>query len=258
VETRAVPIVELTEVHRQAAATGIPQASIALRAGIVPELKDYAGRGAGISFIDCARPAITTKLVELVNELGGFDEVQILSPVKNVVAGTRDINSFFHSLHLGCVGLQYEGFSVGEPVIWTQNDYDLDLMNGSLGKVVRAAGSLAVDWDGDEKIIDNPSHMEHAYAITIHKSQGSQFRRVIIPLYECKLLDRTMLYTAITRAQEQVTLIGDREAFETSVLAPPSTSLRKTGMCFALEKAKAQQLAAAESGAFHPGPETSA
>ena len=74
--------------------------------------------------------------------------------------------------------------------------------------------------------------VERAYAINCHRCQGSQFERVIIPVYASKILDSTMLYTAVTRAQRQVILVGDREAFRKAVLAPSKSSLRKTGLQF--------------------------
>lgn len=239
VETEAVPMVTLTEIHRQAAATGIPQASTVMRAGAVPELSSYAGCGVGIHFIDCKREAIPEKIAGLIDDLGGFEHVQILSAVKDGIGGTRELNRDFHAAFAIGAAAQVEGFIEGEPVIWLENNYDLGLMNGSLGKVVKAKGSLLVDWDGEQKVIDKPSDMEHAYAITIHKSQGSQFKRVIIPIFACRLLDRTMLYTAITRGVEQVILVGDRKAFEKAIIAPPSTSIRKTGLRHALARAKA-------------------
>jgi len=238
VETKAVPMVELTEIHRQAAATGIPQASMTIRGGVVPELKAYTGLGSGIHFIDCPREAIPEKLAELMKNFGGFDDARILTPVKNGVGGTRETNRFFHNLHISDNKPELAGFAEGEPVIWTENDYELELMNGSLGKVVKTDHSLIVEWDGENKTIDNTKNMDYAYAITIHKSQGSQFKRVIIPVFDCKLLDRAMLYTAITRAEQQVVLIGDRKTFEKAIKDPPSTTNRKTGFHFALDKAK--------------------
>ena len=93
-------------------------------------------------------------------------------------------------------------------------------------------GGLVVDFVGTEQTITYPEvkAMERAYAITVHKSQGSQFGRVIIPVFENRILDRTLLYTAITRAKEQVVLIGDRAAFEKAIVEPPAPSLRETGI----------------------------
>ncbi|MCE0482604.1 MAG: ATP-binding domain-containing protein [Methylacidiphilales bacterium] len=67
-----------------------------------------------------------------------------------------------------------------------------------------------------------------------HKAQGSQFQRVIVPVFMSRLLDRTLLYTAITRAQEQVVLVGDRETYAAAVAAPPMPSRRVTGIGFHL------------------------
>lgn len=73
-------------------------------------------------------------------------------------------------------------------------------------------------------------HLELAYAITIHKAQGSQFPRAIVPVRHSRLLDRTMLYTAITRAQKQVILVGDVAAAAAAVEAPPHASLRQVAL----------------------------
>ncbi|MBJ6800432.1 AAA family ATPase [Geomonas propionica] len=236
----ALPKVELTQVHRQSAATGIPQAAAALRAGVVPGFSAYAGRCAGLQFIDCTPESVQDLLCDLYRDLGGIDEVRILSPVKAGPAGTHAINRAFHQVMAAGVPAGAGGFAVGEPVIWTQNDYDLGLMNGSLGIVVRADGPLVVNWDGLEVSHTDLSRMEHAYAITVHKSQGSQFKRVIIPIFNNKLLDRTMVYTAITRAREQVVLLGARSALHKAVTEPPSSSIRRTGLALALEKATAR------------------
>ena len=71
--------------------------------------------------------------------------------------------------------------------------------------------------------------LELAHAITVHKAQGSQFQRVIIPVVWSRLLDRTLIYTALTRAIEQVVLVGDREALTNAIEAPPRSKLRQVG-----------------------------
>jgi hypothetical protein len=68
-----------------------------------------------------------------------------------------------------------------------------------------------------------------AYAITVHKAQGSQFKRVIVPVVKSCLLDRTLIYTALTRGMEQVVFIGDRHAFDAAVTAPPHSHERQVG-----------------------------
>jgi exodeoxyribonuclease V alpha subunit len=92
--------------------------------------------------------------------------------------------------------------------------------------------ALTIDFD-DQRHLVGRSHLEDlalAYAITTHKAQGSQFRRVVIPIVESRLLDRTLLYTAMTRAEEQVVFIGDRSAFEAAIEAPPHVSRCDVGL----------------------------
>ena len=121
-------------------------------------------------------------------------------------------------------------FSLGDKVMCCKNLYDFDVMNGSVGEVTKVYKEMMlVTLSNGEEISEFPSFgqimwddgvereisiemieaLKLAYAITIHKSQGSQFERVVIPLERAQNLDRTMFYTAITRAQKEVLLIGD-------------------------------------------------
>lgn len=233
VQNRAIPQVELTEIHRQAAHTGIPQISQSVRIGEVPELTEYHGKGVGVSFAECPNLEIPDVLMDVVHELGGVGASQVISPLKSGAVGTRSINTQFQYL-LTEGRERYYGFSVGEPVIWTVNDYELGLMNGSLGvvKAIEPEG-LRVLWDEGEMVIeeeDVEEKMDLAYAITVHKSQGSQWERVVVPVFESRLLDRALLYTAITRAQSQVVLVGDRNAFEKAIREPSNASRRETAI----------------------------
>lgn len=78
------------------------------------------------------------------------------------------------------------------------------------------------------------NYVELGFAVTVHKAQGSQCPRVIVPITSSRLLDRTMLYTAITRAQRQILLVGDIEAARAATLAPPRASERKVALDLAL------------------------
>ena len=225
---------------RAAAETGIPQASQAIRSGIVPDLAAYSGLGVGVSFIDAADAEIADTVLEIVNDLGGIAESQIIGAVKRGPAGTQTINAMFHELLED--GRPSNGtFREGEPVIQLVNDYDLGVMNGSLGVVVSAVDPevLVIDFDGENVVVpfQGWDDIDYAYGITCHKAQGSQFRRVVVPILPSRLLDRTLLYTAVTRAREQVVLVGDRRAFEEAILAPPNPSRRKTAMAHHLAAA---------------------
>ena len=114
-------------------------------------------------------------------------------------------------------------------------------MNGSIGRVQLVdivANSASVDLDGQKVELgpDDWRNVDLAYAITVHKAQGSQFDRVVIPVTPSRLLDRALLYTAITRGVRQVVLIGDKAAFERAVIAPPQSHLREVGSALRLEQ----------------------
>jgi len=117
------------------------------------------------------------------------------------------------------------------------NDYRKELWNGSLGKidsVLSANGrrSLLCSFDGTRhEILEEDFHrIDLAYAITVHKAQGSQFHRVIIPIVKSRLLDRTLIYTAMTRGIEQVVFIGDKGVFDRAIIATPHSQERQVGL----------------------------
>ncbi|ODU80261.1 MAG: hypothetical protein ABT14_19030 [Pelagibacterium sp. SCN 63-17] len=230
-----IPRNHLVQVHRQAEATGIPLASEEIRNGTIPTFHDFAGRGTGVSFLDCPDDQIVDLIANLRIQLGQSD-TQIICALKGGDSGTVGINRFFHAM---ADGSSNDQFRVGEPVIWVKNDYDLGLMNGSLGTIKGLGGDqLDADFEGEAKSISLSAagNIEHAYAITVHKAQGSQFRRVVMPITKNRLLDRTMLYTAVTRSEEQVVLVGDREAFEQAAAAQGISDRRRVGLGAILAK----------------------
>jgi exodeoxyribonuclease V alpha subunit len=234
-DSPTVPSVELTQVHRQTEVTGIPKVAADIRFGRRPALAVYSGIRPGVSFIDCAEANVLDLLTEVVEDFGGFDDVQILSAIKAGIAGVNAINTHFHRLMaVGRDRLPWHDLAVGDPVMFTRNDYQRELFNGSLGHLRRVDGTYdaTAAFDGTEHRLDRADldALALAYCITVHKAQGSQFRRVVIPVLPSRLLDRTLLYTAVTRAVEQVVLLGDRAAFERAVAAPAAPMLRDTGL----------------------------
>jgi exodeoxyribonuclease V alpha subunit len=237
---------ELMQVHRQSESTGIPRVAAQIRNGEVPELPIFKGATYGVSFLDCEPRNITKLLVDVVSEMGGFDEVQILGITKNRTAGVRNINFMFHEkLTTGKRKLHEWGLAESDPVIYTVNDYDRELYNGSLGHLdeirvesPQSSGEptirIVCDFNGREIVLSEAElgNIELAYAITTHKAQGSQFKRVVIPITQNKLLDRTLIYTALTRGVEQVAFIGDRSAFNQAIKAQPKSQERNVGFSF--------------------------
>jgi exodeoxyribonuclease V alpha subunit len=235
----SIPRVELTTVHRQAESTGIPRVADAIRRGIMPDLPAFAGIRDGVSFLEAREHEIAPAVLRVVERLGGIEDTRILAAVKDGPSGVHTINDTFHDLHsIGKVRpVAGAAFAVGDPVIHLVNDYSgRNLRNGSLGVVMGGAERerLTVDFDAEGIHTfapwEVPELLALAYAITLHKAQGSQFRRAIIPLTRSRLIDRTWLYTAVTRAVCQAVFIGARGFFANAVRTPPSASLRQTGL----------------------------
>jgi exodeoxyribonuclease V alpha subunit len=230
-ETAGVPRVELTEVHRQAASTGIPAVAAAIRRHDVPAVSAAPEGDVGVSFIECQPTEILDAIERVVSEWE--DDWQVLAAVKDGPGGIRAINEHFHAQRAGAAC--GNGFAIGDPVIHLVNDYDAGLMNGTLGFVMGASEGLEkglwVDFEGEEHLIpqdDLAERLELAYAISVHKAQGSQFKRVVIVISESRILDHALVYTALTRGVRQVVFVGDRAAFERAVREAPLAQRRRT------------------------------
>ena len=235
------PKVVLDKVLRQTAESGIPEIAEAVRNGHTVDLPSFEGLHEGITFDACSAEETVDRLQYITSRLisDGVcrDDIQILSPVRNGPGGIDVINRSFHrQKHEKTAGEFFPGrkdIAEDDPIIWTQNDWARGLMNGSLGRVYSAYEDIAhVSLDGkDHDLADADSDfVELAYAISVHKSQGSQWPCVIVPIFQSRILDRTLIYTAITRATKQVILVGDVIALQRSITAPPSASLRKIGL----------------------------
>lgn len=257
----SVPLAELKVIKRYGG--DIAAAAISIRKGIWPALaNDETG---AIAFIHCANARTesgTSLIAETVLDLYKLDpaNTQILSARRNGLDGVKTINSLCQaattvgSKPMTVWSVQHDalaltGFNLGDPVLCTRNMWDRGLQNGSLGVIVEiedvpqlltnddgSDGGHALAWvlwdDGVrrpvvEEMLDD---LELGYAITVHKAQGSQWPRVIVPLTGHRLLDRTLIYTAITRAQAQVLIVGDEDAAKTAVESPPRVQARQVGL----------------------------
>ncbi len=271
-----VPQVELKVPQRQKAISGIPKVAEAIREHREPTWAAYQGIGSGVSFVSCAPADLDATVQEIHVALGGdgmhFD-AEILSTLKRGPGSTEFLNAALHARFHGDgepvrsydreFGLVNEviagriGLSVGDLVMYTKNDYTLGLRNGSLGRVLRAmvpsgeeSPCCLAEFDGVEYELDanQVQALVHAYAITVHKSQGSQFQRAIVPVTKSRLLDQALVYTAVTRGVEQVVLVGDKEAAIEAIRSPAHASKRHTML--------AAFLAGASAGASREGEPT--
>ena len=257
----AVPLAELKVIKRYGG--DIAVAAVSIRKGIWPSLS--SDETDPIAFITCAdgRTAAGTSLIaETVLDLYRLDpaNTQILSARRNGTDGVKFINALCQSATTSSNkpmmvwSVQHDqmvltGFHLGDPVLCTRNMWDRGLQNGSLGIIVEIDDvprmltdedcaeiepALAwVQWDDGvrrpivESMLDD---LELGYAITVHKAQGSQWPRVIVPLTGHRLLDRTLIYTAITRAQTQVLIVGDVAAAKDAVESPPRVKARQVAL----------------------------
>ena len=254
VKAPEVPKVELTQVKRYGGA--IATAAAAIRAGRWPELPDDAI--GPISFLPCTVGATPDVIVALYGT--DRENTQIITARKNNADGTESLNHIcqakfakqepallIHNEEFDCT--MSSGFHLGDLVLCTKNLWDWGLQNGSLGKLVeiervprmlskpdgtelgRALAWIA--WDDGERrpvFIEMLSNLELGYALTVHKAQGSQWSRVIVVLSGSRMLDRTLIYTAVTRAQNQVIIVGDEDAARTAVESLPHAELRTVGL----------------------------
>jgi exodeoxyribonuclease V alpha subunit len=253
-----VPNAELTTVKRFSGE--IAAAALSIRQGHWPLLG--ADAQAAIAFLPVAAGATDQAIAATVVRLYGQDpeNTQVLCARRSGPDGTKFLNqtcqasrsasarelSVWSRVHEAWV---YTGLRLGDPVLCTKNLWDIGLQNGSLGVITQIGdepprlhddslktGNLAlawVDWDDGERrpIVEAMlDKLELGYAITVHKAQGSQWPRVIVPLTGHRLLDRTLVYTAITRAQKQVLMVGDEAAASAAVTSLPRAHSRKVAL----------------------------
>ena len=233
IQSGILPVMALTEVFRQAAGSQIITTAHQVNQGLLPEFSRQPD--ADFHFIDRSDPAqITTTLVEMVRtripkKFGlAPGEIQILCPMNRGSLGARELNSRLQNELNPENGLSVERygwqFRVGDRVIQTQNNYDKDVFNGDIGKVTAIdliEQEVEIQFDQRKVLYDFGAldEVSLAYAITIHKSQGSEFPGVVIPIamQQYVLLQRNLLYTGITRGRKIVVIIGERKAFATAV-----------------------------------------
>ncbi len=223
---------ELTKIFRQTHKSPIAINAHRVRRGEFPEIENAAVTE-GLSefyFIEQKYPeAAVNIIIELcsryIPELFAFDPVdaiQVLSPMHKGVLGTYNLNQVLQkALNPGSVMIKVMGnpFKLGDKVMHLKNNYQKEVFNGDIGRIIEIDnknGVLAVNYD-DRIVNYDFSEIDEialAYAISVHKSQGSEYPAVIIPLMtqHYAMLQRNLLYTAITRGKKLVILIGTQKA----------------------------------------------
>jgi len=228
-----VPVTRLAEIFRQAAQSTIVTNAHKINAGVFPDIK--VNKKGDFFFIQEDHPErLTQTILDLVKKrlpkaygLHPMRDIQVLSPMNRGVIGNRNLN---HALQkelnpsdepLIKMGRAYHR---GDKIMQIQNNYDKEVFNGDIGfitKIDRIEQEVVVDFDGQRVVYDfgDLDQLVLAYAVSIHKYQGSECPCVVMPVHTThyKMLFRNLLYTGITRGKKLVVIIGTRQALSIAV-----------------------------------------
>lgn len=223
-----VPTTRLTRVYRQGARSGIVDAAHAILDGVVPSgARDETGDFFVILRSDAEAVAATIEEVvaDRLPARFGFDptqDVAVLVPMHRGAVGTRELNQRLGGrLNPGGRALG-EGLRAGDKVLQSRNNYDLEVFNGDIGHVIgRTTEGLIVRFGERDVVIPDESRedLDLAFAMTVHKSQGSEMPAVVIGLEDAHhvLLERNLLYTAVTRARHLAVIVATPRALQRAV-----------------------------------------
>ncbi|HVP20080.1 MAG TPA: ATP-dependent RecD-like DNA helicase [Spirochaetia bacterium] len=240
IASKAVPVVRLTDIFRQARSSAIVVNAHRINDGLMPfasadeEIADFF-------FIERAQPeaimeTIREVLAVRIPRRFGLDprrDIQVLTPMRRGLLGTRNMNRELQALlnpHGRSLARGTTEFRVGDRVMQTSNNYELGVFNGDIGTIddVHPEQSALVA-RFDERVVRYEwsalDELEPAYACSIHKSQGSEFPGVVIALHtqHYVLLRRNLLYTAVTRGKKLAVIVGSTKALAIAVKSTGSS-----------------------------------
>jgi len=232
-----IPVVHLREIFRQAGDSRIISGAHAINRGEIPDIIE-APKDSDFVFVDredaeeCAATLVSLVRDRLPKHLGvdPIEGIQILSPMHRGSLGIKELNLRLQAAlnPRSEYRDEYQAFGnlfrIGDKVIQTSNNYDKEVFNGDIGRIrsLDKEERQAVVRFGKREVIyefGELDELELAYAITIHKSQGSEFPVVVIPLamQQYLLLQRNLLYTGVTRGKRMVVLVGQKKALGMAV-----------------------------------------
>lgn len=231
IESKRLPVVRLEHIFRQSESSLITRNAHAIRRGLMPKLVRQDGAELlDFYFLPESDPQrvvdkIRTLVAERIPERFGFDpraDIQVMTPMHRGPTGVQNLNRVLQdTLNPSGQELTFGDlrFRVGDRVLQTRNDYDKDVFNGDTGLIVGwdgTAGILHVKFDDrlvryERKELDL---LTLAYAITVHKAQGSEYPAVVLPLttQHAIMLQRNLLYTALTRGKKLAVIVGTEQA----------------------------------------------
>jgi exodeoxyribonuclease V alpha subunit len=238
IDSSLIPVVRLTQVFRQAAQSAIITNAHKVNKGqipVFPKGKVQSPDQTDFYFVHADEPEKAISLVinltcKAIPDRFGFncfDDIQVLSPMQRGLLGCRNLNvALQENLNPEGPSVQRYGwtFRIGDKVMQTVNNYDKDVFNGDIGRIVKLDDidqELVVQFD-DRKVTYEFNELDEimlSYATTVHKSQGSEYPVVVMPIHSQHyiLLQRNLLYTAVTRGRKLVVLVGTQKAVAIAV-----------------------------------------
>lgn len=249
VESSTIATVELNIVKRQESSTGIPEYSATINRGEVPPSLSVGA----ITFHEAPPDQLVEKCKSLYSD--SPHNTQIIGATKAFVGELnvecqKLINPDGERLQFRLHGEDYFiSLRVGDPILFTKNNYNIGIQNGSLGILSSTERDVQDDQEtfgvvtldtGDpipitEEVLDC---MELGYAITLHKAQGSQFPRIIVAIQKGRISDRAWLYTAVTRAEAEIHIVGQAKDFAAIAKSESNTNRRASFLRRLLEERK--------------------
>ncbi len=232
IDSKALPVVRLNEVFRQAASSKIITNAHRINQGLMPEMSPDSD----FYFVECANPddgmaKLLRVVLNRIPERFGINplkDIQILSPMNKGGLGVNSLNialqTRLNPTPKQSINRLGSTFGINDKVMQIENDYDKDVYNGDIGfinAINQDNEELVVNFD-NRLIIYNFNELDKlvlAYATTIHKSQGSEYPAIVIPLFmqHYPMLKRNLIYTAVTRGKNLVVIIGQTKALSLAV-----------------------------------------
>ncbi|ETO39986.1 RecD-like DNA helicase YrrC [Fructilactobacillus florum 8D] len=248
IHSQTIATQELTQIHRQSSDSTIVDLAHEIRMGMLPP--DLLKKAADRSFIPCGSQQVVQVIEQVVKKAHQHEfataEIQVLAPMYRGVAGIDHLNTALQPVLNPPAGqaakeVNYRDttYRIGDKVLQLTNDADQNVFNGDIGKIVGIdvnnqkkpyLDKLIIDFDDSEVTYSRNdwNQITLAYCTSIHKAQGSEFQLVVLPLVPQygRMLQRNLLYTAVTRAAEKLIMVGDPQAFQTCL--EHESSNRKT------------------------------
>jgi exodeoxyribonuclease V alpha subunit len=233
IDSEAVNVVKLTRIFRQAQGSAIITNAHRINKGEMPNLK--AGKDSDFFYIEEVEPQQIVEIIEGLCKtrlpkyynVNPLDDIQVLCPMQRGETGAANLNSVLQDvLNPSTISIKYGGiqYRLHDKVMQIKNNYDKNVFNGDIGRIINVDNEdriVEINFDGNSVTYDvtELDEVVLAYATTVHKSQGSEYKIVITPftMQHFMMLQRNLLYTCITRAKQIMILIGTKQAIAMAI-----------------------------------------